>query len=411
MRALAIVSVAAVLLAFAAPARAASAGETASDESLVAEKLSALALGVLDGMFGPGRAQVLVSVRGERLQITSETEVLTPIGRAPQSPAQIKEALRLLDLPGYHKERRTEKEPARATPASPAPQAYQKDFEHSLRDAGFEIKKIEATVILDAALTDSEVREAAQLLPQVLRIDAERGDALSLMRAPMRPAWKGAFSTPGDWRKLTFAAAGLAAALVVVAILAGGLVRGARVFAKEVAGRRAQAAPSLDDSGEPLPELMPGSPSGLTGAGAAPLPALGRRFDFLETADASEAARSLAEEAPGDLAQVFAHLAKAAPETASRLFSKLPADVQADASAAILKLKSVDQDRLAAIEERLKDLIENGLRGSERLATILSRVPDDERATLLGRLAAGEDPGGAAETERLLYSKDPGEAP
>jgi hypothetical protein len=392
------------LLAF--PAAAA---ETSSDENLVSERLSSRALAVLDGVLGPGRAKILVEVRGERLQIRTESEILTPITpNAEGSSSGVKEALRLLDLPGYYKDRASQEAvKAAASGAAPALQPFQKDFEHSLRDAGFEIKKIEATVVLDSALTEAAAREAAQLLPQLLRIDGARGDVLSILRAPMRPAWKGAFSTPGDWRKLAFAAAGLLCALIFVMIIAGAFVRGARVFARELTAKQSRAEGGNMGMGEPLPELLPGSPAGLVegggDGGSAPLPALGRRFDFLETADAAGAARVLAEEPPDDLAQVFAYLAKLSPETASRLFSRLPADVQTEASAAILKLRAVDPDRLGEIEDRIKVMVANGLKGSQRLATILSRFQGDEREMLLGRLAS-RDKSGVDDIESQLFS-------
>ena len=401
MRALALLATAAFL---AVPA---SSADTSADESLVSERLASRTLDVLNGMLGPGRSKVLVEVRGERLQIRTETEIITPIARDGSSG--VKEALRLLDLPGYSKER-----PA-AAPGKPAEnqavQPYQKDFEHSLRDAGFEIKKIEATVILDSALTETEARDAAQILPQLLRIDGSRGDMLSIVRAPIRPAWKGAFATPADVQKLSFVAAALVGALIVVLILAAAFVRGARVFAKELTTHR-MAGPSGGGDfqmGEPLPELVPGAPMGLVEPGASgefgsmPAAALGRRFDFLETSDAAGTARILAEEPPADLAQLFAYLAKLSPETASRLFAKLPAEAQAEASAAIMKLKAVDPDRLSEIEDRLKNMVANGLHGSQRLATILSRFPGEERDMLLGRLAS-RDSGGAQEIENLMFS-------
>lgn len=383
----------------------AEAADTSSDESLVSERLSSRALSVLDGMLGPGRAQVLVEVRGERLQIRTEVELITPISK--EGAGGIKEALRLLDLPGYYKDRPADSQKPGAA-ARQNLQPIQKDFEQSLRDAGFEIKKIEATVVLDTALTETEARDAAQILPQLLRIDGSRGDRISIVRAPMRPAWKSAFSTPGDWRKLAFGAFGLLVALISVIILSAAFVRGARVFAHELTSQqnRAEAGPV-----EPLPELMPGAPPGLIEAGdggdegAAPAAALGRRFDFLETANAADAARLLAEENPADLAQIFAYLAKLTPETASRLFLKLPPDIQAEASAAILKLKAVDPDRLNAVEDRLKILVSNSLRGSSRLATILSRFPGDERAMLLERLA-DRDRTGAEAVESQLFSFD-----
>ncbi len=403
--------IAVVLAAIASPA-----AEPSAEETLVSERLSSRAMAVIDGIIGPGRARVLLEVRGERLQIRSEAEIMTPLSSPGGSNASssVKEALRILDLPGYYKDRsaaaadKVEKEKAAAPPTTPSLQPFQKSFEQSLRDAGFEIKRIEAVVVLDSALSETDARAVSQLLPQLLRIDDSRGDKLSIVRAAMRPAWKLAFSTPADWRALSLAGGAVLAALFVAMILSGALVRAARVFAMELGHRRPMETLPAAQGGELLPELTPGMPAGLieasrAGSGDGPVLALGQRFDFLVDADASGAARILAGEKPEDLAQVFAYLSKTHPETASRLFARLSGDTQADASASLLKLSVMDPERLAEIEERLKVSVANGMRGSERLAAILSRVPSEARMDILGRLAVN-DSNGVAEIESSLFS-------
>ena len=402
--------IAVVLAAIVSPA-----AEPSAEETLISDRLSARALSVIDGIIGPGRARVLLEIRGERVQIRSEAEIMTPLSSpgGTNASSSVKEALRILDLPGYYKDRtaaaadKAEKEKA-AAPPPPSLQPFQKSFEQSLRDAGFEIKRIEAVVVLDAGLTETDARAVSQLLPQLLRIDDSRGDKLSIVRAPMRPAWKLAFSTPGDWRTLSLAGGAVLAALFVAMILSGALVRAARVFAMELGQRRPIETLPAAQAGELLPELTPGMPAGLieassSGIGEGPVLALGQRFDFLVEADAAGAARILAGEKPEDLAQVFAYLSKTHPETASRLFARLSSDTQADASASLLKLSVMDPERLAEIEERLKVSVANGMRGSERLAAILSRVPSESRMDLLSRLAVN-DSHGVEEIESNLFS-------
>lgn len=382
------------------------AAEPSPDEALVSERLTARAMSVIDGVLGPGRARILLEVRGERMQTRTEAEIFTPMTQGSAS-SSVKEALRLLDLPGYFKDRAPPEGDKKVEPVA-AIVPFHKNFEQSLRDAGFEIKKIEAVAVLDTALSDTQVRDMSQLLPQLLHIDDARGDKLSIVRAAMRPAWKSAFSTPGDWRALSLAGGAALAALFIAVILAGALVRSARVFASELSARRAPdfPPPPLQGGGELLPELTPGMPAGFiegekAAAGPAAL-ALGQRFDFLAEADAEGAARILAGEKPEDLAQVFAYLAKTLPETASRLFARLPAQAQAEASSSLLRLNATDPGKLAEIEDRLKVSLVNGLRGSERLAAILSRVPSEARTDLLGRLAAS-DLAGAEEIESRLF--------
>lgn len=350
MRALAfaVVLLAAGMGARFAPAAGASTDSSvgSAEENFVSERLASRAVAVLDGMLGPGRAKVLVEVRGERLQIRTETAIAAPSaekGSAGAHGGEVTGALRFLDLPGYFKARGA----SAAQKAAGALQTFPKYFEHRLRDAGFEIKKIEATVVLDSALSEVSAREAAQLLAQLLRIDGSRGDVLSIVRAPLRPAWRMAFCNPDDWRSLAFVASGLFVAVLIGMIFAAAFVRGARVFAVELSSRRivGDLGGAVIVGGEPLPELMPGSPGGLVLVGG----------ESEGPPDAAAAARALALETPADLAQFFAHLAKTDPETATRLFSKLPADVQAAASAILLQLKAVDPNRLSKIKERLEE--------------------------------------------------------
>ncbi|MEK7388945.1 MAG: FliG C-terminal domain-containing protein [Elusimicrobiota bacterium] len=397
-------------IAFLLMALSARAADLSTDEALVSERLASRAMAVVDGILGPGRARVLIEVRGERLQMRTEAEIVTPMTQAGGPASSVKEALRVLDLPGYVKEKENVPSPESKSAAPAAAQSqvpFHKSFEQSLRDAGFEIKKIEAVLVLDSALSDAQVRDVSQLMPQLLHVDDARGDKMSIVRVAMLPAWKSAFSTAADWRMLAFASGAVLAALFIAMIFSGAVIRAARVFAMELSARRPPEAALSAPQTELLPELTPGMPAGFIeaestqGSGAAQL-SLGQRFDFLRQADVEGAARILAAEKPEDLAQIFAYLAKTLPDTASRLFARLPAQMQADASASLLKLHATDPDKLAEIEDRLKVSLLNGLSGSERLATILSRVSSEARTDLLGRLAE-RDMAGTEEIESRLF--------
>jgi hypothetical protein len=396
-------SLALILLLSALPAAAAT---TDAEKAEAAERMAAGAQKALDAVLGPGRSQVRVEVQGDRSEVNSETEILTPIDKSSNAG---KAATRLLDLPGYAKDRvpdagkDKEKEPAGQT-------FFQREREQSRHDAGFQIRSVQATVILDASLDDAVVREVSQLLPQLLKIDTTRGDALSILRAPMRPAWKTAFSTPGDWRSASYALGGAVAILLAASIGGFGLVRAGRALGRELASRPlapAAAAPLPVASGELLPELAPGAggfldgPAGASGpAGSAPL--LGRRFDFLVGRDTELVVRALSYEKPEDLSLFFGHLAESIPDLASRLFALLPPDRQAAASTELLKLSLADPERLGAIEERLRQAIENGVLGPQSLGRLLSRVSGDARADMLGRIAA-RDESAAREVSRHVF--------
>jgi hypothetical protein len=394
---------------------AASAVSTDAERAQAGARLAESAQRALDGVLGAGRSQVRVEVQGESSQIDSEAEMVLAIDKPSSGTASaFSAAARLLDLPGYVKEKAPPSPataPDKPDSASRAPASYQREHEHSMHDAGFQLRSIQATVILDSTLDDALVREVSQLLPQVLKLDMTRGDAISILRAPLRPAWKSAFATPGDWRSAVYAAGGGLVALLAALIAGVCLIGAGRVLGRELASRSpAEPAGAAAAASELLPELTPGS-GGFLEAGAAPgdaasigaTPLLGRRFDFVAGRDPELIARALAMEKPEDLSLFFGHLAESIPDLASRLFAHLPSGVQAEVSQSLMKLNVADPERLGAIEERLRSAIQNGMVGTQSLGRILSRVPEHERTDLLGRLAA-KDARAVAEVERHVFS-------
>ncbi len=377
-----------------------------SDRAGVAERLAVTAQKALDAVLGAGRSQVHVEIEGDHSEINSETEFLTPIDKT-SSAGQA--ATRLLDLPGYAKDRLPEPVMEKNKTETPGQSFYQREREQSHRDAGFLIRSIQVSVILDTALDDGAVRSVSQLLPQVLKIDTTRGDTLSILRAPLRPAWKSAFSTPSDWRSAAYALGGAVAFLLAAAIAGFGLVRAGRALGRELASRAA-ARPDVTPPPievEPLPELAPGSggllEAGAGSAAATGTPQLGRRFDFLIGRDPDLILRALATETPSELSLFFGHLAESIPELASRLFTLLPAGRQSAASSELIKLSLADPERLGAIEERLRQAMENGVLGPASLGKLLSRVSGDARANVLDSLAA-QDANAAREVQSHMFS-------
>ncbi|OGR97831.1 MAG: hypothetical protein A2V88_11070 [Elusimicrobia bacterium RBG_16_66_12] len=393
-----------LFLAAVMAAASAAAGPVESDEAQASQRLAAHALETLDGILGPGRAKVQVEIRGGGSQTRTESEIVSPLDK---SSAAGEAATRILDLPGYTKLRAEAREllPGKKDEgAAGSPTFVQRDHEQSLRETGFEVRQIQATVVLDSALGDDPVREVSQLLPQLLRIDASRGDVLTILRAPMRPAWKSAFATPSDWRAASYAAAGVLSALIAALIVAAAFVRGARALGSELASGRGALEPSPAPAAGielPLPELVPGGPPGglleaSAAAGASSPQLLGQRFDFLLSREPSVVARALAAETPEALCLLFGHLASSAPDLASRLFAGLQPAVQAEVSQSLVKLSVADPERLGEIEAKLRRTVENAVEGPQSLAKILSRVPGEARADIFARLAetnarAGEE--------------------
>ncbi|MFH1726461.1 MAG: FliG C-terminal domain-containing protein [Elusimicrobiota bacterium] len=371
-----------------------------AEEQEIAARLERDATAVLERMFGPGRAEVLVTVEGESSQIQTQSEMITPIRREPPTERP--------DMPGYE-------------PSKDEVDYYQKDLESSARRASFLIKRILLTVVLDETLTSAQENDVRRVLPDLLRMDVERGDEMAVLRAKILPPWKALWASPKGLHTLSLSGAGavliifICVFVCVVAYVAS--VRISRAFAVAVVSRFSQERPPAAPrppsfaagpyaSGEGDLLLPGGAPSIIETIGefspfGAP-PAIGRRFDFLAAREPADVAELLSKEPAADLALMFAYLADSDPDLASRVFAQLPPEIQADASQALVDLETVDPVRLGMIESRLKSMIEFGVRGPERLARILSRMAPEKRESVLGTLTT-RDPEGAELVERTVF--------
>jgi flagellar motor switch protein FliG len=294
----------------------------------------------------------------------------------------------------------------------------QKDQEQTIRTSGFIIKSIHASVVLDASLPEAQVNEVRSVLPDLLRMESDRGDTLQVVRANLPPPWK-AVARTNEGMLTIFVILSIVFLVMLVAILAYmTAMRLMHSFVSEMAASRRLAASQLPPGGPfgglpagaggALPELLPGGMPPEGGAAgdeqetaAGETPALGRRFDFLNSKEPAEMADLLAGETPEDLALLFAYLSESNPDLATRVFSSFPAAMQSSISQALVHLRMADPERLAMLENRIKTTMDFGVRGPERLGRILSRLPAPEREELLMGISAqnSED---AQQVERFM---------
>ncbi len=381
-----------------------SAALASTEENEAGTRLTSEATEFLDQLLGQGRAKVLVTVQGEKSEARTQTEVLTPIkkNQGADNPRY---------LPGYAlnpKEKESEYD------------YLQKDQEQTLRQSGLIIKNLHATVILDANLSETQVGLVRRVLPDLLRMDANRGDILTVLRAPLLPPWQRMFFGSEGMRVIlqdgSKALFWFTTALVLLAFMGiiGYLIamRLIHAFVAEVGKVRSaeQAAlPAARGGGErieELPEILPGGVPAL-GAGeealgqARPAGALGRRFDFLASQPLADVAEYLAKEKAADLALLFGYLAEAHDSLATQLFAALPAHMQNEVSQNLSKLTSADPEGLAMLENRLRSSVEFGMRGADRLGRILSRIPAQQREGIMGDIMS-RDPSMAEKVENSM---------
>lgn len=396
------------------------------EENELAAHLASEAAGFLDQLLGPGRSKVLVTVEAERSETRTQSEFFIPI-RKPSAEADKASEARVPkdpDLPGYMLDKlQTPKKPQEAEMRKEDERNkdqgidyYQKDQEQSLRSSGLIVKRLRATVVLDTTVPESQINAVRRLLPDLLRMNGDRGDEMSVLRAPLVAPWKRLLMSYDGMRTTAVlaAAALITLWLSVTAYLIA--MRVVKTFVRELAARRAdfqappQAAPPFGAfqpqgaqaelgqiGGFPSLSEPEGAP-----AQAHPARALGRRFDFLSGQDPQEAAEMLSREPPEDLALLFGYLADSNPELSSRLFAALPIALQGEVSHFLVRLTLADPERLAMLESRLKSAVEFGIRGPDRLGQILSRLAPGQREELLSDLMS-RDTAEAEQVERSLF--------
>ncbi|MBI3548149.1 MAG: hypothetical protein HY078_03750 [Elusimicrobia bacterium] len=378
------------------------------EERQASRRLTAEAVEFLDQLLGPGRSRAIVDVHGETSEIRTESEVTTPIKQKPPADKGADPKI----LPGYvdNSDFRTDKKEGPGD-------IIDRKVERALRRTGLAVKRIQASVVLDRSLSDAQVSAVRKLLPDLLHLDGDRGDTMSVLQAPLetptRQAWLRLMNSPDGIKT----ALRLGGALLVTAWLTLAayviVLRAVKTFVRELAAARGAPAAA---AGQPvpapvsLPDLDPnGVPAldeerSVSGAGAegSRFPALSTRFDVFELRPAEEVAVLISREPAKDLAIVFAYLAGSNPTLATRIFVVLPPAVQAGVSQELVKLSRVEPEELSALEERMRGLVSFGVRGPERLSQIFNRLPSDRRNALMGDLLS-RDSAAAESLETFLF--------
>lgn len=406
------------------------------EETAIADHVSAQAMDFLTALLGPGKSRVTVSVSGEMRRTQNTTSIAVSPGTPSESASKPKPSY----MPGYGERLISGNvlvPPPGFTdyaqgPAPPQPQAAPKPtsepggIRQSQEDLsfteGFAVKKILVSVILDSKVPDAKAKEIESLLPKALHLDNARGDRLTILRADLFPPWKLALQNFALSLKAANTASLLSGALLLTLlfglILYATAMRVVKTFVFELAqARKAQSALGqgpeaglgFGEGKGMAPEILPGGIPSLSGEAAslegagAPLPALGQRFDFLASKSPSELADLLAAETPEDIALLLAALAGSNPEMAAAIFSALPSNRQREVSQALMGISATNPEKLEVLENKLRNIVEFGVRGPSKLGQILSRIPAEEREALVGSLSP-QTPEASAELEKALFS-------
>lgn len=225
-------------------------------EAEFSSRLESRAEEALARMLGPGRAAVVVEVRGERV-VKKEVSTISGSGGKESPEAAV------LELPGYT---RTGAPRTTARPAS-TPTLIHSASDELQREGSFVPTRVRAWLVVDKALAEASVAEAARVTGELLALDRSRGDELSVVRTAFLPSWRAAFARARDVRNLMLLLLAAGSLVLAAAVLGRAATRSARALADGLAKGRSAPVPVRGLPPAPARRIIPLPPLDKGGRG------------------------------------------------------------------------------------------------------------------------------------------------
>lgn len=264
-----------------------------------------------------------------------------------------------LELPGF-----------RRPPAPPPPPAARR-----LSSEPQPLRRLSVRLVADPGLKTAQLRDAEELVRQVLPIVPDRGDELVVLRAPLRETWDKLLERP--WLRVAGAAAALLLFLGGVLVFLGALAA-RRAAVQAVRQIREDLALSAPYPGGPVLDAVPALPAPAVG-----LPDRTFALRFVTGQNLRLVARFLETRPPAAARWVLGTLE---PDSAAALFRLLPV---ATRQAAAIELaapkpgKPPTEAELHKLAEELREFLEREAKGTGLLQEILVRSPEALRKAVL----------------------------
>lgn len=272
------------------------------------------------------------------------------------------------------------------------------------------VKRLSVTVIVDRDMTDPQVQNVRTVVSDVLGLNQERGDELSIIKMPFAPFWKTLWYSP-DSLNLVFKYGILTimgiVAMIVVSIgflkLAAAMNTMAKVQQSHQItmdiGKGMSGVPGVMEQGEGKAALEPGRGEHRAaeegGAGETPP---GEKVVFNVRPDQLVfLVQLMSSEAPANVAIVASHLA---PDVRSGFLRLLPPKVSSLVVSHMAKVRFVDPDIINNIKEELEKRLSGALGGVQLVIESLGQVNLRAKKELILQLSQ-DDP----ETAALLRKK------
>ncbi|MBI3548752.1 MAG: hypothetical protein HY078_06930 [Elusimicrobia bacterium] len=348
---------------------------------------------VLLKMLGPNRAKVVVDAtldftRTERMDVSggvdkAQGEQKTSLFAWQQFVAGPSAQQEL--LPGIPFEGRTNTAPAQ-------PVSYERKFVYP---TSF-VKRLAVTILLDRNVTVEQADSVQSIVSDLLEIDPNRGDALTVVRTTFAPAWKTIWHQQDSFSMVfRYSVVSLMTILILIVVaacfmkLAGAMDSMARVQSQQYAmdiGLKGDGSAGAA-GGLPALEGPPGSGTPAEkGERAADEDGLVKIRVLPE--QVSVLVEMLKSEDPDNVALVAAHLE---PPILKEFLAGLPRALEAGILMRLGKVRFVDEEIIDKIKSEIERRLATAIGGLDRVFEIVDTKPPHLQLELLRELE-GKDP-------------------
>lgn len=378
--------------------------EKARYEAALETRVEAILLRIL----GPNRSKVVVDAtldftRIEKYETKMGTATLRYFRNVPYlwtAPNAPPTAAQTELLPGVP----LRQAPQEMAGAPPPPQSYERMNTYPNQF----VKRLAVTLILDRSVTEVHSNEISTIVADLLKINADRGDILTVVHTSFTPIWKTVWYAPETAsvviKYLLVSLMALMTLLVIAACflkLAGAMSAMARSQSQQITMEMRGAA-----GGGPAGLLGTEEAPGTPGAKAKELEAAAEFAEAQEEVvfnvrpDQVEAlADMLKKEEPANIALVASHLR---PELRQALLKGLPADVAEEVMVSLGRVRYVEPEVIANLKDELERRLAGAVGGLGRLIEMVSASEMGERRRILDGLRA-KDPELAEEVRRRVF--------
>ncbi|OGR43246.1 MAG: hypothetical protein A2X35_07860 [Elusimicrobia bacterium GWA2_61_42] len=345
---------------------------------------------VLLKLLGPNQAKVIVQAtmdftRTEKFDVTSGGVGTAGKGGMFKWESASTDAGQPLNeylLPGF--------------PAMEAAEGEKKSYQKQLIFPASFIKKLTVSVILNKTMSEADSQNVRSVVSEVMGLNAERGDELTIIKTPFAPAWRTIWYTP-EAVSLIFKYGILSVigiiALVVVAIgflkLAGAMNTMAKAQqSHQITMDMGKSMAGMGGGGPPLPGLEKLDLSGLekkdAEGGGEPGASDSLVFN-VKPAQVDFLVNLMAGEDPANVALVAGHLPE---EVKTEFLRKLPAEVSMEVISNMARVRFVEPDVIITIREELEKRLAGAFGGVSKVIEALSRMNLRAKREMLDSLQA-----------------------